>query len=232
VDFDSRDARPEVGLGRRSNLKRWGIIPPCILRSFLACAAAFTFSGGMKMASAQTRPTFAHVLTSSGPSPQMPKSATSVFDWVVGDWAVDVYDYTPDGSKWAGKGEWHFSWVLEGRAIQDVWIVPRLADRNAATPKEHNRFGTSLRVYDPKVNAWRVYWFNPVTQDRTEVTARKIGRDIVQQGIDDDGSYIRWSFTDIKPNSFVWLGESSTDGGKTWQLGAKFLAHRLTNDAR
>ena len=203
-----------------------------IIRAALLCATGLLFLGGTNMTSAQTRSSFAHALTSSGPSPQMPKSAASVFDWLVGDWTVDVYDYTPDGAKWAGKGEWHFSWVLEGRAIQDVWIVPRLSERNEATPKEHNRYGTSLRIYDPKINAWRVFWFNPVTQDRTEITARKIGNDVVQQGLDDDGSYIRWTFADIKPDSFVWLGESSADGGKTWQLGAKFIAQRIAENKR
>ncbi|HZY95016.1 MAG TPA: hypothetical protein VFE98_09220, partial [Candidatus Bathyarchaeia archaeon] len=127
---------------------------------------------------------------------------------------------------------WHFSWVLEGRAIQDVWIVPPLADRTPTTPTEHNRYGSTLRIYDPKIDAWRIYWFNPVRQDRSELIGRKVGDNIVLQGVDDDGSYVRWSFIDIKPDSFVWVGESSMDGGKTWQLGAKFVAHRVRSDER
>lgn len=176
---------------------------------------------------------FARLLTSSGPSPQLPKSATaSMYDWLIGDWEADVYDYGQDGSKWAGKGEWHFSWILEGRAIQDVWIVPPLADRTPTTPTEHNRYGSTLRIYNPKIDAWRIYWFNPVIQDHTELVGRKVGNDIVHQGIDDEGSLTRWNFEDIKPDSFVWVGESSDDGGKTWQLGAKFVAHRVRSDER
>ena len=30
-------------------------------------------------------------------------------------------------------GEIHFSWVLEGRAIQDVWIMPRRSDRTGTS---------------------------------------------------------------------------------------------------
>ncbi len=176
----------------------------------------------------KARSSFARVLISNGPSPQMPKSAASVFGWLVGDWEAKVYDYRPGKSpQWVGNGEWHFSWVLEGRAIQDVWIVPKLMDRNSRTPKDHNRYGTTLRIYDPKIDAWRVFWFNPVTQDRTEIVARKIGNDIIQQGIDDDGSFVRWIFTDIKPNSFVWRGDSSKDGGKTWQLDSQFVVRRV-----
>ena len=44
------------------------------------------------------------------------------------------------------------------------------------------------------------------------------GDRIVLRGVDSDGSPIRWSFNDIKPDSFVWRGEKSRDGGKTWKL--------------
>lgn len=41
-----------------------------------------------------------------------------------------------------------FDWVLEGRAIQDVWIAPARKDRLTALPPE-NLYGTTFRVYDP-----------------------------------------------------------------------------------
>jgi hypothetical protein len=195
--------------------------------------ALLSFASGRNMVSGTGTTPFARLLTSSEPSPQLPKSPTaSMYDWLIGDWEADVYDYQPDGSKAVNKGEWHFSWVLEGRAIQDVWIVPRMSDRSATTPPDNNRYGSTLRIYDPKLDAWRIYWFNPVGQSRSELIGRKVGNDIVHQGIDGDGSLIRWNFEDIKPDSFVWRGESSKDGGKTWQLGAKFVAHRVTSDER
>jgi hypothetical protein len=57
---------------------------------------------------------FADILVSHGPSPQVSAGAAAVFDWLVGDWEADVYDYGPGGSKRVSKGEWHFSWILEG----------------------------------------------------------------------------------------------------------------------
>jgi hypothetical protein len=170
---------------------------------------------------------FAEVLVSQRPSPDIPTSAASAFDWLIGDWEADVYDYE-NGEKVTSKGEWHFSWVLEGRAIQDVWIVPKRTERSGRTSASHNRYGTTLRIYDPKLNAWRVFWFNPVTQDRTELIGRKIGNAIVLQTVD-DGSFNRWIFDDIAPNSFIWRSELSNDGGKTWQLDAEFHAHRITD---
>src|SRR5262249_43786946 len=54
---------------------------------------------------------FAEVLESQHRSPGIPASAASVYDWLIGDWEVDVYDYE-NGEKITSKGEWHFSWVL------------------------------------------------------------------------------------------------------------------------
>ena len=42
----------------------------------------------------------------------------------VGSWDLDVRHFFEDGTERRRAGEWHFGWALEGRAIQDVWIVP------------------------------------------------------------------------------------------------------------
>jgi hypothetical protein len=51
--------------------------------------------------------------------------------------------------------------------------------------------------------------------------------EIVQDGKNDRGEAVRWSFTEIAPDSFRWTGERSRDDGQTWQLQAKFLARRV-----
>ena len=55
---------------------------------------------------------------------------------------------------------------------------------------------------------------------------RACGNDIVQVGKNDAGETVRWSFTEITPDSFRWTGERSPDGGKTWHLQADFRARR------
>src|SRR5208337_1967054 len=75
----------------------------------------------------------------------------------VGSWDLQVVDYEADGKRWEGIGEVHFGWVLEGRAIQDVWISPPRNQRKTISTTR-NTYGTTLRVYDPNMAAWHILW--------------------------------------------------------------------------
>jgi hypothetical protein len=48
----------------------------------------------------------------------------SLYGWLIGSRKMDAVIYRDNGPAYQGKGEIYFGWVLEGRAIQDVWIVP------------------------------------------------------------------------------------------------------------
>ena len=60
-----------------------------------------------------------------------------------------------------------------------------------------------------------------------EQIGRKLGPDVVQEGTDEDGDSTRWSFSEIKSDSFHWKGELSTDKGATWRLIVEVFAHRI-----
>jgi hypothetical protein len=151
-----------------------------------------------------------------------------IYGWLIGGWEADVYDYSADGTAHKSSGEWHFGRVLEGRAIQDVWIAPPRSHRNSPSlSKRYNRYGTSIRVYDREIGAWRVTWFNPVSGARNDLVGRRQGDDIVQEGTNAEGRKIRWSFKDITPTSFRWIGESLEPAGKTWRLEAEFRARKI-----
>jgi hypothetical protein len=90
-----------------------------------------------------------------------------------------------------------------------------------------NSYGTTLRVYDPRIDAWQIQWTDPVTQSYLNMTGRREDNDIVQLGTSADGDTIRWSFRDIAPDSFRWLGEVSADKGKTWRTVVEFWARRI-----
>ena len=170
---------------------------------------------------------FINLLASSGRSPEIPES-DDVYGWLVGSWELEVLHYKAvDVSARHIQGEAHFGWVLEGRAVQDVWIMPRCSVRHPDLDKTNNMYGTTLRVWDASIQAWRINWTNPVTGHREQQIGRRMGKDIVQVGARPDGTATRWRFADITPDSFHWIGEALEPDGHTWKLEGEFLARRI-----
>ena len=138
-----------------------------------------------------------------------------LFGRFVGSWDVDAALFDPEGRRREMRAEWHFGWVLDGRAVQDVLVSPGV---------EH---GTTLRFYDPAMGAWRIVFITPVDREVHELTARAEGADIVLEGRrSDDGRPLRWTFFGIEPDSFVWRGEVSSDGGASWFVDQEMRARR------
>lgn len=166
------------------------------------------------------------LLAAAGRSPDIPDSADA-YGWLVGSWQLDVRTFwATDVSAQGLTAEAHFGWALEGRAIQDVWIMPRVEDRTSRIEKKLNMYGTTLRVWDAALGAWRISWSNPAGDHYEQQIGRKSGKDIVQLGTRPDGTPTRWSFTEITPNSFHWLGEALLPDGKSWRLEGEFRARR------
>jgi hypothetical protein len=138
-----------------------------------------------------------------------------LYGWLIGRWEMDAVVYDDDGRPQTGRGDIHFGWVLEGRAIQDVWSLPGVFH------------GTTLRVYDPALDAWHIVWSDPLRQYYSRQLSRISGNDIVQEGHDSAGNAVRWSFKEITPVSFRWTGERSADQGQTWRLKSDFSARRV-----
>jgi DinB superfamily len=167
------------------------------------------------------------VLAAPGRSPEIPESMDA-YGWLVGSWELDVLHYWTDVAGQGRKAEAHFGWVLEGRAVQDVWIMPRRAERRAVLDPNQNMFGTTLRVWDPSIQAWRITWINPVNGSRDELIGRWVGKDVVQVGTHAGTTPIRWTFTDITADSFHWIGESLDPDGRSWKLQGEFRARRMS----
>ncbi|MBI5261417.1 MAG: hypothetical protein HY852_06320 [Bradyrhizobium sp.] len=170
---------------------------------------------------------FAAVLHASGPDPEL-AAKLQLYGRFVGDWDAEIIAHAPDGASHRATGEIHFGWVLEGRAVQDVWMIPRLAERKGATPFPiaGNWYGTTLRVYDPTIDAWRIWWIDPGRSVFRHQIGRARGNDIVQEGTTESGDSSRWSFTEITPHSFHWLGEAMASGASNWRLVVEVLARR------
>ncbi len=151
------------------------------------------------------------VLSAAGPHASLGDQAR-VWDRLVGTWDCDFAFYLEDGSVRHSPGELEFGWVLDGRALQDLWITyPK--------PGETERgIGTSIRFFDDKSRSWRVVFVSPKHGAVLTVQGGVEGDRIVLMGQDADGGQLRWSFNEIKADSFTWRGEKSRDGGKTWRL--------------
>jgi hypothetical protein len=151
----------------------------------------------------------------------IPESA-DVYGWLCGSWDLEVLRYR--GIDVTGRGmagEVHAARVLEGRAVQDVWIMPA-PDWDATLVM----YGTTLRWWDASIQAWRIAWTNPIRSHREEQIGSWQGRDIVQTGTRSDGTQTRWTFTDITANSFHWRGEALYPNQAAWIVEGEFLATR------
>lgn len=129
------------------------------------------------------------------------------FGKLIGSWKIEYIDNNNSRSY---KGEWHFSWVLDGMAVQDVIILPEYET------------GTTLRVYNPNTNAWDVaYCF---TGKIMRLEARKQDDKIVLTHLDNEKR--KWMFSKIEKDKFHWQDVSVKNGGN-WRADFDIYAERI-----
>jgi hypothetical protein len=147
-----------------------------------------------------------------------------LFGRFIGSWTLEWAGRDADGNPIARTGELHFGWVLGGRAVQDVWIVPGRGRPGEGEPPLAFH-GSTIRFYDATIGAWRSTWVEPVNGRVRRFIGRPAADEIVLVS-DEDDPQLRWRFTDIRPDSFRWRGELSRDGGATWELEEEMRATR------
>jgi hypothetical protein len=147
---------------------------------------------------------------------------------LVGDWDVEYTDHLKDGKITHRSGQFILAWVLDGRALQDFWVVDP-----SATGKEREVY-TEVFYFEPKTSTWSEVSIDP---QEGSIATFKGGANA------DDGVILeskdlvptqlrRWSFSDIRPNAFVFRDEASKDDGKTWTLKAEYRMTRRTGVRR
>jgi hypothetical protein len=142
----------------------------------------------------------------------------ALFGRFVGVWQVDNRSVIESTAEWfESRFRWVFAWILDGRGVQDVIVG---ANGRAS--------GTTLRIFDPSLDAWRVYWFGVAGGDYCDLRAVADGPNaILLNGVQTDGRLIRWRFSDITADSFTWEGRVSNDGGESWWLEQHMDARRV-----
>lgn len=146
-----------------------------------------------------------------------------LFGQFAGSWQLHWSGPGHDGKPAQLPGELHVGWVLGGRAVQDVWIVPSRGDpAEGQAPGFH---GTTIRFYDPAIDAWRSTWLDPPNGKIRRFIGRPAGPDIVLLS-DDEEPALRWTFTGITRDSFRWNGEISHQHSCAFEYQQHMLARR------
>ena len=226
-EFVAALPRPKVG-----HMKNH-ILAKRFAASLLATALFSSLSADISIASAEDGSTPAAdprlamitALEALGPHPSLGDQA-NVFARLIGTWGVEYTDFSQDGKETHRSGELIIGWVLDGRGIQDVWIVDPSGAR-----KEREVY-TDVRYFDPKTRTWPAIFVDPEHASVAKFTGTAVGDDrivLVTQDFADKET--RWSVNDLRPNSFVWREEESSDGGKTWRLQAQHQMKRRSEAA-
>ena len=168
---------------------------------------------------------FVGALVSCNPG-DVSREKLQLFGQFVGDWDI-VDDRTlGDDGKWIIQhGELHWGWILGGNAVQDVW-----SSRDEKTG-EMIPDGTTIRFYDPKIDAWRSTWISPPQCVVRKFIGRKVGDEIVLEEEGRVDRKVKWIFSGITPNSFRWHCEESFDNGKSWLLKEEMRIRRRSPSA-
>lgn len=162
---------------------------------------------------------FEEALISEGKNEKIPEEY-NFFGKVIGEWDLDWYDRLNTPSPRHVKGEWIFSWVLDGMAVQDVFIVPSREER-LINIEPDAAYGTTLRIFNPERMIWEVFYGCPEECARLE--ACKEGDEIILTEITSQG--MKWIFSDITDNSFTWRSKAQMANGN-WITLARVFATR------
>lgn len=130
------------------------------------------------------------------------------YDWyapLIGDWTFDYLE--PDGR--ALKGEWFFRKVLEGTAIEDIFICPS-RDTKETNPQPDGEYGVAVRMYNAEKCCYDMTYV--CTKYTTRLEIHKVNGKIECTILDDPTS--KWVFSDITSNTFHWQNITVLDNGE------------------
>jgi hypothetical protein len=199
-----------------------------LLSTVVILASLFIYACGTKIQEDNMKPIanddFIQALLAPKPL-QDTSDSMKLFGQFLGSWEWAGYDYADDGSKTPTRGRWIFESVLNGMAIQDVFIFenPHRDQKQAA----YAEYGTTLRFPNRDGESWKAVWVGPMNKVARILEAKAVGDEIVLEGKNESDQPIRWIFSNIMESSFHWRGEYSADHGRSWVLYEDLEAKRI-----
>lgn len=135
---------------------------------------------------------FRKQLEADGPDPRYAKEMMR-YGQFVGSWKLTSTDHQV-GKVIAGQA--YFGWVMQGRAVQDIWISEDPTDPG---------FGSTLRVYRPDEGLWRISFHETIGKIAAELESRVVGTDIVESSVWSVGDLQQqWIWSDCGRDHFNW----------------------------
>ena len=149
---------------------------------------------------------FAAFAQSQSQQPPCSSEQAKQFDFWVGTWDLEWTD--TKGQK--QKGTNTINKILGGCVIEE----------NFSTSGPQPYLGKSHSLFDTRNGLWRQTWVDSGGSYLDLAGEFKDGKmTLHREGTDPKGNKLlfRMTFSNIKPDSFLWDWESSADGGKTWK---------------
>ena len=139
------------------------------------------------------------------------------FDFIVGKWAIH---HRRLRERLAGSESWEeFDGTSEARLILDgIGNVDELWAERESGPLR----GFTVRLFDPKMAEWRIYWGSgaggPLDVPMAGRFDRGRGEFYAQDTHEGRHVYCRFIWSDITANAARWEQALSEDGGRTWEV--------------
>lgn len=162
---------------------------------------------------------FVNALVSRGKSNLIPER-DNLYGQFVGEWDFEWVDNLGASGERHFQGEWIFAWVLEGTAIQDVFICPS----RKARIKDYQpdaAYATTVRMYNPNNEVWDILYTE--LGGATLLEGKREGDKIVQTEVHE--KRIKWVFSEITATSFHWQRLVNRPD-ETWETEAELFAVR------
>jgi len=135
------------------------------------------------------------------------------FDFVIGEWAVDLTNFPRQGAPKKSKARWRNAWGVSGYVVMQEWHGPHVT-------------GIEMRAWDASKKHWvgqNIYAGKDWSSLRPTEARFTDGQMVIhtQGGSDADGPFInRETYFDIGPTTFKIKAEKSYDLGKSWVRGS------------
>lgn len=168
----------------------------------------------------------ADVLITDGPNAKAPPEIGQ-YGQFEGTWKCQSFKRQQDGSwqenPWVSTWVWYY--VLDGYAVQDVWIPGAGAPETAA-------MGTNLRIYNTEQDQWHMVWTTHGLNEFDYFNAKYKDGSIIMHGEmparGQRGAHLaQITFHNITSDYFDWKYEFSPPGdGEHWTEASKLACEK------